>query len=68
MIGFSLMHIHPGLAIIGLLGSVGFIAWLLPAIPYAIVRRQTVGVADIAMLVCAVFVTAALTVPDNFFA
>jgi len=42
--------------------------WLLPAIPYAIVRRQAVGIADAAMIACAVFVTVALTIPDNFFA
>jgi len=62
------MHIYPALAFIGILGSLGVMLWLLPAIPYAIVRRQAVGIADAAMIACAVFVTVALTIPDNFFA
>ncbi len=68
MVGFSLMHIYPGLAIIGLLGSLGVMLWLLPAIAYSIARRQAIGLADIGMIACAVFVTAAITIPDNFFA
>ena len=68
MVGFSLMHIHPGLAIIGLLGSMGLMLWLLPAIPYTVVRRKALGLPDVAMIACAAFVTLALTIPDNFFA
>lgn len=67
-VGFSLMHIHPTLAIVGLFGSLGVMLWLLPAIPYSIVRRRVVGVADAAMIACAVLVVLAVTIPDNFFA
>jgi len=68
MVGFSLMHIHPGLAAIGLLGSIGAMLWLLPAIPYYIVRRHAAGIVDVTMFACAAFVTLAVTIPDSFFA
>lgn len=68
MVGFSLMHIHPGLAVVGLLGSLAGMLWLLPAIPYSIVRRSAISIVDVAMIACAVFVTVAITIPDNFFA
>jgi hypothetical protein len=68
MVGFSLMHIHPGLAVVGLLGFLGVMLWRLPAIPYSIVRRRAVGIVDVAMIACGLFVTVAVTIPDNFFA
>jgi hypothetical protein len=68
MVGFSLMHIHPGLAVVGLLGSLAMMLWLSPAMPYSIIRRHAISIVDLAMLVCAVFVTVAVTIPDNFFA
>jgi hypothetical protein len=33
MVGFSLWHIHPEFALVGILGSLA-LAWLLIAIPY----------------------------------
>jgi hypothetical protein len=67
-VGFSLMHIHPMLAIVGFLGSLGVMLWLLPAIPYSIVRRRAVGIVDVAMIACAAFVVVAIVIPDTFFA
>lgn len=68
MVGFSLMHIHPMFAIIGMLCCIAVMAWLLLAIPYAVVRRKAIGIVDVTMIVCAVFVAAAVVIPDNFFA
>jgi hypothetical protein len=68
MVGFSLMHIHPALAIVGMVSCVAVMVWLLPAIPYAIVRWKTISLADVAMVAGAVLVAAAVVVPDNFFA
>ena len=68
MVGFSLMHIHPGLAITGLLGCLSVVVWLLPAIPCAIARRKTINLADLTMIAGVVLIVAALAIPDNFFA
>ena len=68
MAGFSLMHIHPAFAVLGLLCAVAVMIWLLPAIVCAVVRRKSIGAADLAMIVCAGFVTFSLVIPDNFFA
>ena len=68
MVGFNLMHIHPGLAVVGLLGSLGVMLWLLPAILYSVVRRRAINILDVAMIACGVFVAVAITIPDNFFA
>ncbi len=68
MVGFSLWHIHPLFAIAGMLCGVALMAWLLPAIPYAIVRRKAINRADVAMIACGVFVALAIVTPDNFFA
>jgi hypothetical protein len=67
MVGFSLMHIHPVFAIVGMMCCLAMMAWLLPAVPYAIVRRKIISVADIAMIACAVLVAVAIVIPDNFF-
>ena len=68
MIGFSLMHIHPMIAVVGMLCCLGLMVWLLPAIPYAIARRKAIGLTDAIMIACAVLVAAAVVIPDNFFA
>jgi hypothetical protein len=68
VVGFSLMHIHPMLGIVGMLGSAGARVWLLPAILYTIARRKSMHAKDVAMIACAVLVVTALFIPDNFFA
>ena len=68
MVGFSLMHIHPAFAVLGSLCAGALMIWLLPAIAYAVARRKSIGVADLAMVVCAAFVALFLVIPDNFFA
>ena len=68
MVGFSLMHIHPMLAIVGTASCLAFMVWLLLAIPYAIGRRKVASVADVAMIGCAAFVVAAIVIPDTLFA
>ncbi len=68
MVGFSLMHTHPAFAIAGMLCSVGMMIWLLMAIPYAIIRRNKIRLADAVMIGFAVLVSSAIVIPDNFFA
>lgn len=68
MIGFSLMHTHPLVAIVGITSCLGMMAWLLPAVPFAIARRRFMSKADVAMLICAVAVAGAVVIPDRFFA
>jgi len=68
MVGFSLMHIHPAFAVLGFLCIWALIAWLLPAVFYAIARRKSIGAIDLAMIVCTLFVAVCLIIPDNFFA
>jgi hypothetical protein len=68
LVGFSLMHIHPMFAIVGIFCSVAVMLWLVVAIPYSIVRRRMVTFIDLAMIAFAMLVTAAVIIPDNFFA
>ena len=68
MVGFSLMHIHPVFAIIGMVSCLAVMVWLLAAIPYAIARRKIISVADVGMVICAVLVAVAIIIPDTFFA
>lgn len=68
MVGFALWHIHPGLAVVGTLGSLAVALWLLIAIPFAVVRRRDIEPLDRLMMAGAVFVIAALALPDTFFA
>ena len=68
MVGFSLMHLHPTVAIVGLISAVAVMAWLVMAIPYAIARRRHVGISDAFMMACAAFVVIALVIPDTLFA
>jgi len=68
MVGFSLMHIHPFFAIVGMVSCLAVMVWLLPAIPYAIMRRKIISVADVVMVTCAALVAVAVVIPDYFFA
>ena len=68
MVGFSLMHVHPALAIIGTLGCLALMVWLLPAVFYAVVRRASISVSDMFMIAGAAFVAFAIVIPDTFFA
>jgi hypothetical protein len=67
MVGFSLMHIHPVFAVFGILCCLAVMIWIVAAIPFAISRRGSISIADVGMFVCALFVTASVAVPDNFF-
>ena len=68
MVGFALLHIHPGFAVAGILCSFAVALWLLVAVPYAIVRRRDIELWDWLMMVASVIVILILSVPDNFFA
>jgi hypothetical protein len=68
MVGFSLMHIHPFIAILGMVSCLTVMVWLFAAVPYAVIRRKIITLADVAMVSCSVLVAFAVVVPDNFFA
>ena len=68
LVGFSLMHIHPALAIVGMLSCLALMVWLLPAVFYAVSRRESISTSDISMIACAALVALAIVTPDNFFA
>ena len=68
MVGFALLHIHPGFAVAGILCSLALAVWLLIAIPYTIVRRREIEPWDWLMMAGTVMVILALAVPDTFFA
>jgi hypothetical protein len=67
-VGFALLHIHPGFAVLGIVSSSALALWLLVAIPYAVARRRNIGPWDWVMMASSVFVIVALTLPDTFFA
>ncbi|HYG98738.1 MAG TPA: hypothetical protein VD837_06365 [Terriglobales bacterium] len=67
-VGFSLLHIHPGFAIIGVLCCLGLFAWLVVAFPFLIARRKNIRATDLMMVSSAVFVAAAIMIPDTLFA
>jgi hypothetical protein len=64
MVGFSLWHIHPEFALVGILGALG----LLIAVPHAIARRRDIEPWDWLMMIFSVLVIVALALPDTFFA
>jgi hypothetical protein len=68
MVGFSLVHIHPMFFLTGLLCSWFLMLWLVPALIYMIVLRDSIRSFEIAMVAVAVFVAAAVLIPDTFFA
>ena len=66
MIGFSLIHIHPGFFLAGVLCSCVLLGWLIPAVVYLVRARFRVAFYDYGMMVGSLFVLAALLLPDNF--
>src|SRR5215469_8111351 len=67
-IGFALFHIHPVLAAVGTLCSLGVALWLLLAVPYAIARRHNIEPWDWLIMAGSIFVIVVLALPDTFFA
>jgi hypothetical protein len=67
-IGFSLIHIHPFFFIAGITCSVLLMLWLIPALYYVILRWRISSKADVGMVALALLVTAAIVLPDTFFA
>ena len=68
MVGFSLWHIHPEFALVGILDSLALALWLLIAVPYAIARCRDIEPWDRLMMIFSVLVIVALALPDPFFA
>jgi hypothetical protein len=68
MVRFSLWHIHPEFALVGILGYLALALWLLIAVPYAIARRRDIEPWDSLMMIFSVLVIVALALPDTFFA
>lgn len=68
MVGFSLLHIHPILAILGALSCFIIMAWLLPSTFYALRRRRDISLVDGAMLVTSLLIAVVIMIPDTFFA
>jgi hypothetical protein len=68
MVGFSLMHVHPFLFIVGALCCYGMMVWLVPAAIYLIKRRNKISPKDILTTVLSLLVVVALLIPDDFFA
>jgi hypothetical protein len=68
MVGFSLMHIHPGLAIFGILCFYSLTIWLIPVSCYLFLRRRNIRLVDVVMFLSALLGLAAMMLPDNLFA
>lgn len=68
MVGFSLWHLHPLFALVGLLSFWGLLVWSIVALVFVVVRRKRSTVAEITMFVCAAFVIVAMALPDTIFA
>lgn|ERR1700730_11607474 len=68
MVGFSLMHVHPGFFIAGILCSYLLILWLVPASIYLTVNRKRISAFDIAMVSLSLCVAAVIMAPDTLFA
>ena len=66
MIGFSMIHIHPGFFFSGLLCSVILLAWILPTTYYAIRARMHLQIYDYVMLAGSFFVCLSMFLPDNY--
>ena len=67
-VGFSLWHLHPFFAVIGLVSFWGILIWSVLALIYVAVRRKHITAVEIGMFLCAVFVMIAMMLPDTFFA
>lgn len=68
MVGFSLMHIHPGFFLTGLFCSCCLLLWLAIATVFMIKRRTMPSRKDMLMTALCIFVLAAFIVPDQAFA
>ena len=67
-VGFSLIHIHPGLAILGWLCWLGFALWIFPAGVYAARRWSKREFLDFGLVGAVVLCGIAIILPDTFFA
>ena len=67
-VGFSLMHIHPFLAIGGVLFCYLLMLWLIPAAAYLVKRRERISALDKVMVLASLFVAIMIMLPDTFFA
>lgn len=67
MVGFTLMHVYPVLAVAGIISWMALMAWMLPAIYFLGSRMKRADIAECAMLLVAALIGAAVIVPDNFF-
>lgn len=68
VVGFALLHIHPGFAVAGVLCSLAVAFWLFIAVPYAIAHRQDFEPLDWMVMAGSILVVVVLVVPDNLFA
>jgi len=66
-VGFSLIHIHPGLAVCGFLCWLGFTLWFFPACFYAARRWQERAFLDFLMFAAVLLAAIAMVLPDTFF-
>ena len=62
-IGFSMMHIHPLLAMAGILSCYVLMTWLVPAVILVAIRWKSSSKAEIAMVAVCVLVTLAIVLP-----
>ena len=62
------MHIHPFFGVFGSLCCYLLMPWLVPATIYVVKRGKAASKIDKIMVLLCVLVTAAIVVPDNFFA
>ena len=67
MVGFSLWHMHPFFAMLGLLSFYSIIAWSLAAIVFTVRRRNRVTPFEVAMFSVSALVIAGMLLPDTFF-
>jgi len=68
MVGFSLMHIHPLLAIAGFLCCLSLMLWTLPGVIYFFKRFEHATMVDVAMCIASLVVLVVIVIPDTFFA
>jgi hypothetical protein len=68
IVGFSLMHMHPFLSLIGALCCYLLMLWLIPGVIYVLKRWKDVATFDKAMVISCLLITLAILIPDAFFA
>jgi hypothetical protein len=67
-VGFSLMHIHPYFAVFGSLCCYLLMLWSVPATIFLVARWKAATKMDKAMVLFSLLITAAIVLPDQFFA